>query len=149
MQLLGFGTRGQAFPQGQVGTAPRITKAEVTLKRSQPNHFFNLNAWLPAQLKTKAHSYEASYSLTLENPHLYVSRCITSREVPGVAKELCRIFVFPTFALTSEENHVCNFSINFEVTESSITRFQFILIDPLAEENWQSEELSIGLENLL
>jgi len=149
MQLLGYLTRGQTFYQGQIGTAPKITKAEVQLKRAQNMHIFSLNSWLPGPLKAKTRSYEATYQLTMENPHLYVSKCITSREVPGVAKDLCRVFVFPSFSSTSEENYVCQFSINFEVTESSITRYQFILVDPLSQANWESEELSIGLENLL
>lgn len=149
MQFLGYPTRGQKFWQGQIGTAPKIAQVEVELKPAQSRNFFNLNTWLPANLKSKTRAYEANYRLTMENPYLYVSKCITSREVPGVAKELCKIYVFPVFASTTEENYVCDFSVNFEVTESSIRRYQFVLVDPLAEQNWLSQELVVGAESLV
>jgi hypothetical protein len=138
MQYLGYSTRGQVFAQGQINTVTEISKVVITpiLKEVQPYRFFN-PTWLP--FKKRARCYEVDCQVWVNNPTRYVSNCITSRLVSGDSKEMCTIYIYPIFASTSEENYNCTFSINFEVTETSITQYKFVLLDPQRDEPWESE----------
>lgn len=138
MQYLGYLTRGQTFVQGQISTATLIDKVvfDTTLKEAQPYRFFNAG-WLP--FKKRVRCYEIGCQIWVNNPTRYVSGCHTSRTVSGDSKELCIIHIYPIFATTTEENYNCSFNINFEVTETSITQYQFVLLDSQTEGTWKSE----------
>jgi len=137
MQYLGYLTRGQTFVQGQISTATLISKVTFasTLKEAQAYRFFSAG-WLP--FKKRARCYEIEFQIWVDNPTRYVSGCHTSRVVSGDLKELCTIYIYPIFATTTEENYNCTFSINFEVTETSITQYKFVVLDPQKDGLWES-----------
>jgi hypothetical protein len=141
MQYLGYLVRGQTFHQGQISTATKISRVEITpvLRESQSFNVFRPLALLSLPFMRKPRTYEVDCQVWVENPQRYVSHCTTSRIVSGDSKEVCTIYIFPIFASTSEENYSCTFTISFEVTETSITEYKFVLLDPLRDSGWESE----------
>lgn len=142
MQLF-YPIRGNTFYQGQIGTATKIAKVQIipVLKPAQSFRIFNASSWLNLPFKKKPTAFEVTCNVYVDDPLRYISNCVTARVVSGETKELCTIYIFPIFSSASTESYDCSFTLNFEVVETSISSYKFVLVDILADKNWESEEI--------